>query len=85
MQENCKSLSRCVVLSEDCMLEQFALDVLGQIAPNCRDRSSQRQYERSDPIVTRMLIRAIDEFDRLDDLAGIRLGPFRGRGNQEPA
>jgi hypothetical protein len=31
-----------VVLSGDCMLEQFALNVVGQISPNCRDRFSER-------------------------------------------
>jgi hypothetical protein len=40
MKENRESLSRRVVLNGDRVLEQFALDVLGQIAPNCRDRPS---------------------------------------------
>ena len=70
------------------MLEQFALNLLGQFAPNRGHRFSQRLHQRSDAIVdvARALIRAfapIDDLDRLDDFAGVGLGPLRSRGNQE--
>jgi hypothetical protein len=43
VQENRQSFPGSVVLAGDRMLKQFALDVLGQITPNCLDRLSKHQ------------------------------------------